>query len=285
MTIVKQNFSGTTDLTEIPELTFDAVETARWNPAAGCLIDRVYRGVPLIISFAFREEERLQRFDFFGRTKKLEKRFNVQFNRILLRDLFNSWYHKGIPGWVVMWTRSPFHCAPDSTPSGRTRVITIGQSMGGYAAIMYGMLLGADRIVAFGPLSHLNPDEAVRLGDRDFLPVMRSLQLDRPRSVCTDLVQLGREVDYQGELHVIFGTHPGHKDGVSSNFDAVHALRLAQLPNTLLEPYPESDHPVAHWLVDNAKMDDLLARLLIADNVPERSATRPAGSARPPTAS
>ena len=46
----------------------------------------------------------------------------------------------------------------------------------------------------------------------------------------------------------------------------------SQLPNTFLEPYPESNHPIAQWLVDNAKMDDLLARLLIADNFPDHIA-------------
>jgi pimeloyl-ACP methyl ester carboxylesterase len=266
MTIIKQIQLGAHDLSEIPELTSAAVEAAIANAAAGCLIDRVYRGHPLIISFAFRDEKSLPRFDFFGRTKKLEKRFDVQFNRILLRDLFNSWYHRGVPGLgpdVDAVTASLRALIDAIHPS---RVITIGQSMGGYAAIMFGMLLRAERIVAFGPLSHLNPDEAIRFGDRDFLSVMQSLQLDPPRSLCTDLVQLGREVDYQGELHVIFGTDLRPHDGVSCTFDAFHALRLGQLPNTFLEPYPESDHPVAQWLVDNAKWDDVLARLLIVDN-------------------
>ena len=73
MTIVKQIPPGTQDLSEIPELTSAAVLAARENAAAGCLIDRVYRDHPLIISFAFREVKSLQSFDFFGRTKKLEK--------------------------------------------------------------------------------------------------------------------------------------------------------------------------------------------------------------------
>jgi pimeloyl-ACP methyl ester carboxylesterase len=268
MSIVKQILSGAQGLSEVPELTSAAVEAARVHAAVGCLIDRVYRGHPLIISFAFRESSFLQRFDFFGRCKKLEKNFNVHFNRILLRDVFNSWYHRGVPGLghdVEAVTVSLRALIDAIQPS---KVIAIGQSMGGYAAIMYGMLLGADRIVAFGPLSHLNPDEAIRFGDNDFLPVMQSLQVDRPRSVCTDLVRLGREVDYQGGLYIIFGTHLEHNDGMSCTFDAIHALRLAQLPNTFLEPYPESDHPVVQWLVDNEKMDDLLARLLIADFFP-----------------
>ena len=70
MRIVSQILEGAHDLSGIPELTFEAVEAARSNPAAGCLIDRVYPGHPLIISFAFRELQHLKGFDFFGRTKE-----------------------------------------------------------------------------------------------------------------------------------------------------------------------------------------------------------------------
>ena len=134
-----------------------------------------------------------------------------------------------------------------------SRMITMGQSMGAYAAIMHGMLLGADQIVAFGPLSHLDPimRDAIRglwlpLGDA-------GIASDRPRCFYKTSSSSVREVDYRGELHVIFGTHPRHDDGVSSNFDAVHALRLAQLPNTILDPHPQADHGIVSWLVDNGK--------------------------------
>ena len=137
--------------------------------------------------------------------------------------------------------------------------------MGGYGAIMFGMLLGADRIVAFGPLSHLDPSEAILYGDRRFLPVMEALQADPPKSAYLDLPQLGEALHYQGDLHVIFGTHPGHDDGVRDNLDALHALRLARLPNVTLAPYPESAHPVVQWLIEHEQIDDLLAKRLVPE--------------------
>ena len=146
-----------------------------------------------------------------------------------------------------------------------SRLITIGQSMGGYGAIMFGMLLNADRIVAFGPLSHLDPREAVRYGDLRFLAVMERLQLDPPKSAYLDLPKLGKSLDYQGRLDVIYGTHPGNDDGVSGNLDAMHAFRLARLPNVTLHPYPEAEHPVVDWLIQHQQMDDLLAGLLVDD--------------------
>ena len=254
---------GVKGIADAPALTNDALEFARWNPEVGCLIDRVHPGRPLIISFGFVDWEQLPTFDFFGRTKKLEARSGHGLNRILVRDIENKWYHHGVPGLgahvdeVAASLRGLIHSIRPG------RVTTIGQSMGGYAAIMFGMLVGADRVIAFGPLSHLDPVEAVRYGDRRFLPVMESLASDPPKTGYYDLAQLGARLDHRGAVHVIFGTHPGLADGESGNLDALHALRLARLPNVTLHPYPESDHRVVSWLIDHQQIDDLLEELLM----------------------
>jgi len=245
-----------------PELTNDALELARWNPEVGCLVDAVHPGRPLILSFSFVDWKELPIFDFFGRTKKLEAATGQRFNRILVRDPSNGWYHRGVPGLgahvdeVAGTLRGLIQSIRPS------RVITIGQSMGGYAAILFGTLIRADRIVAFGPLSHLDPVEATRTGDLRFLPVMRSLADDPPKTVYFDLADLATRLNYQGTTHLVFGTHPGHDDGVSGNLDALHALRLARHPSVVLHPYPEADHLIIPWLVDHHQLDPLLAQLL-----------------------
>lgn len=258
---------GVRGLSDLPELTNSALDVARWNPEVGCLIDRVYPGRPLILSFGFIDWSRLPNFDFFGRTKKLEMRTGTVFNRILVRDIENAWYHRGVPGLgshvdeVASALRGLIHSIRPC------RVVAIGQSMGGYAAIMFGMLLDVERIVAFGPLSHLDPSKAAIDGDRRFLPVMEALQADPPKSGYFDLVRLGQALGYRGELHIVFGTHPGDDDGASGNLDAIHALRLARLPGVSLYPCPGSQHAVVQWLIDRHQIDDLLAGFLMDDEV------------------
>jgi hypothetical protein len=256
---------GVQGLDRVPELTGAALKSARSNPEVGCLIDRVFPGQPLIISFSFLDERRLPNFDFFGRTKKLEDRSGIRFNRILVRDIESAWYHRGVPGLgmhVDAVASSLRGLIQSILPS---RVMTIGQSMGGYGAILFGMLLNADRIVAFGTLTHLDPAEALCYGDRRYLQYMDSVRIGRPKSSYDDLAQLGNALNYRGELHLIFGTHPGHDDGVSGNHDAIHALRLARLPNVFLYPYPEAHHVIVPWLIEHGQIDDLLARLLLAE--------------------
>ncbi len=254
-----------TRLSDVVELTNAAVETARWNPKIGCLIDRCFPGQPMFISFAFADWHHLPAFAFFASLKRLEGSIDVPHNRLLIRDTVNAWYHRGIPGLgahvdeVAATLRGLIGSIRPS------RVITVGQGMGGYGAIMFGMLLNADQIVAFVTLSHLKASEAACHGDRRFLAVMEELEADPPRSVYDDLLQLGAAVDFRGELHLVFGTHPGRDDGISGNLDAMHALRLSRLHNVHLHPYPDSNRAVVQWLTEHRQLDDLFVRLLRTD--------------------
>ena len=116
----------------------------------------MFPGEILVISFAFVSWDGKPKFDFFGRLKKLEYRYPRPVNRILLRDNRNAWYHRGVPGLgsdVDEVAASLKDFVRSIRPS---RVVTIGQSMGGYASLMFGALIGADKSIAFGPLSFLN---------------------------------------------------------------------------------------------------------------------------------
>ena len=247
----------------VPALTTEAVELAHRDPEVGCLIDRVEPGRPLILSFGFLNDGALPVFDFFGRSKKLEDRFAIKFNRLLVRDLENAWYHRGVAGLGIHVDEVAAALQRFIQAIRPSRVMTIGQSMGGYAAIMFGMLLQADRIVAFGPTTYLDPAEAKCFGDRRYMQAIEALQADPPKSAYLDLTALGTALDHRGEIHLLFGTRPDTDDGASSHVDAIHALRLAQRANVFLYPYPAAAHAIVHWLVEQKEIDDVLAHLLV----------------------
>lgn len=270
---------GAEALNNLPVLSMAALKSARKNPHVGCLIDRVYPGRPLIISFGFVNWKETPNFDFFGRIKKQELQSGQVFNHLFIRDIHNSWYHRGIPGLGRHVDEAAGTLRGLIRSMGVARVITIGQSMGGYAAIMFGVLLGAERILSFVPLSHLDPDEAIRQGDRRFLRVMHDLRANPPKSLYDDLPRMLKDPSFRGDLHVLYGTHPGHDDGVSSNLDALHAFRIASYKKTFLHPWPASGHTLVKWLIDHGHIDETMSRLLqldtsdIGDSVPLESPT------------
>jgi len=250
-------------LADVPPLDNRRVHTSTED----VLVDRVVPGEILVIAFGFVSWQTRPNFDFFGRLKKLEQNSGRHINKVLVRDSGNSWYHRKIDG---------LGAHPDETAEALralivaiapSRVITIGQSMGAYAAVMYGLLLKVDSVIAFGPLSFLDVGQALLYHERRWLAVMRDLAHNPPPSGYYDLTALPRG---DTALHLIFGTKPDQANSTESvNLDAMHAHRLAALGNCTLYPYPYSGHPVVQHLIDTKRINALLARLIAGIEIAE----------------
>jgi pimeloyl-ACP methyl ester carboxylesterase len=247
-------------LSDLPALDNRHVKTSTED----VLVDRVVPGELLVIAFGFVSWDKRPDFDFYGRLKKLEQNSGRHINKILVRDSGNSWYHRQIDG---------LGAHPDETADGLlalireirpSKVVTIGQSMGAYAALMYGMLLGVQQVVAFGPLSFLDPAQALLYHERRWLSVMRELATNPPLSRYDDLQALGRSKGGMlPDMHILFGTRPDQTNSTESvNLDAMHAHRLAALGNCTLYPFPYSGHPVVQHLIDTRRINALLAKII-----------------------
>ncbi|MCC7599313.1 hypothetical protein IGS61_17630 [Janthinobacterium sp. FW305-129] len=235
------------------------------------LVDRIVPGAPLVIAFGFVSWTTRPAFDFYGRLKKLEQASGQYLNKILVRDSGNAWYHRRIVGLgshVDETAQALRDLVRRIAPS---QVATLGQSMGAYAAVMYGLLLDAQQIVAFGPLSFLDVQQARLYHELRWLPVMESLAQDPPASGYYDLAALCRaRATDKTQLHLLFGTRPDVANGgggasasESVNLDAMHAQRLAPFGRCTLHPFPQSGHAVVQHLIDTKRINGLLASSIL----------------------
>ncbi|MNK72767.1 hypothetical protein D3C87_922510 [compost metagenome] len=236
------------------------------------LVDRIVPGAPLVIAFGFVSWTTRPAFDFYGRLRKLEQASGQPLNKILVRDSGNAWYHRRIAGLgnhVDETAQALRDLVRRIAPS---EVTTVGQSMGAYASVMYGLLLDAQQIVAFGPLSFLDVQQARLYHELRWLPVMESLAQDPPASGYYDLAALCRaRATEHTQLHLVFGTrpdaarpdvaNPGASESV--NLDAMHAQRMAAFGRCTLHPFPQSGHAVVQHLIDTKRINGLLAKCIL----------------------
>lgn len=236
------------------------------------LVDRIVPGAPLVIAFGFVSWTTRPAFDFYGRLRKLEQASGQPLNKILVRDSGNAWYHRRIAGLgnhVDETAQALRELVRRIAPS---QVTTIGQSMGAYAAVMYGLLLDVQQIVAFGPLSFLDVQQARLYHELRWLPVMESLAQNPPASGYYDLAALCRaRATEHTQLHLVFGTrpdaarpdlaNPGASESV--NLDAMHAQRMAAFGRCTLHPFPQSGHAVVQHLIDTKRINGLLAKCIL----------------------
>ena len=233
------------------------------------LVDRIVPGAPLVIAFGFVSWTTRPAFDFYGRLRKLEQASGQHLNKILVRDSGNAWYHRRIAGLGNHVDESAQALRELVLRIAPSQVTTVGQSMGAYAAVMYGLLLEVQQIVAFGPLSFLDVEQAHLYHELRWLSVMESLAQDPPASGYPDLAALCRaRATDATQIHLAFGTRPdaanaGAIASESVNLDAMHAQRLAPFGRCTLHPFPHSGHAVVQHLIDTKRINGLLASCIL----------------------
>lgn len=171
------------------------------------------------------------KFTFYKNTEE------VACDRLFIRDPFmNAWYQKGFLG------ERGFDASLGALvrfTANYDRVVMAGSSMGAYASILFGSLVGADRILAIGPQTLLNPAYSRSPG--------RSIPLIYP-SIDRMIVDAGPD-----KLDIAVGL-----------LDAVDYYNVARLARPLranLHCFPEEDHFLPKTLARRRLLNTALVAL------------------------
>jgi hypothetical protein len=137
--------------------------------------------------------------------------------------------------------------------AGVKRLCTIGNCVGGFAAIRYGIELGAERIVAFSPPTYTSRDPLTKMEEgRRFMRTR--LEANVP-SEMMDLKPFLEARRHDAQIDLLYE----EKDPR----DRVNALRLSSLPGIRLHPQPELSYRLLRRLAfSNPDFRGLLANLL-----------------------
>jgi len=156
---------------------------------------------------------------------------------LLVKDPGNNWYNAGIDG--LGGTVDELAASLRAT-LGNRRIVTFGSSMGAYAAILFGCLLGAEHCVALAPQTRLDsklplsPPAGVPLQ----APELRRYLLESPSTTVRIFI------------------------GGSDLVDAYHAYRVADLPNVEVLVLPDAGHSVAETLAGSDTLRDVVTATL-----------------------
>jgi hypothetical protein len=179
--------------------------------------------------------------------------------RIFVRDRRQAWYQAGTPdgtGTVADFTDPLRALVAARRPR---RLVTVGVSAGGFAAIYFGCTLGADHALAFGPQTFTG--RWARRIHRENRWAKETANIDAldQATVCRDLRPVVRasarsDAPTAIEIHV----------GDMSARDLRHARRLARSPNVAVAVHA-SGHNVARTLRDRGDLAQIVGRAVRPD--------------------
>lgn len=152
---------------------------------------------------------------------------------------------------------------------GPCRVVLVGNSMGGTAAILLGRMIEADVVLAFAPQTFYTRRLRLRYLDRRWPQLARAA-----RAGAVDRSHL----DLRQALSRTTATVPVHIYAAAGyRLDRAHAERLRELPGVHLHLRPGGDHSVVRGLRDSGELrPDDRGRARAAPQEPARADMLPA---------
>lgn len=164
-----------------------------------------------------------------------------------IKDFRQSWYHEGLLGLSDDMDGTEAYLRSLVERHKPSKLVTLGASAGGYAAIVFGCRLGADRVAAFSPQTDVNAHVVSQYASYDTPPPAQFL--DREKSV--PMKRFLKQQEKLPEIRIYYGAE--------NRNDAQDVGRLAGIDGVHLKPM---EGVTQHSIAGELKRRGLLAGIL-----------------------
>lgn len=183
-------------------------------------------------------------FEFYRSANLLEH------SKIFLRDPRQAWYQRGLPGLGDDALAVGRYLERKIAESGASEVRLVGNSMGGFAALLFCGMLRCGQAIAFAPQTFVSRDKRVRHGDTRWAAQIGSLHESASGTDILDLRSWIGERFAQMRAVLLVST--------SDRLDMAHAEELSLFPNIAIRRFPGAGHDLVASLRDEGKLIDIL---------------------------
>lgn len=172
-------------------------------------------------------------------------------NKIYLRDHSQTWYHSGLSGISKSIDQTAHFLRRKIDEALVSKVIVIGNSMGGYAAILFGILLKADIVHAFSPHTFIHNEKYIRSKEQ-----IRNVH----NNFSNEYFDLGRVIKTHnniGELNIYYDS--------KNKRDKKHAMHLKRIQNITFHSFSGGGHRLIKLLKESGELNDIILSALNGD--------------------
>jgi acetyl esterase/lipase len=179
--------------------------------------------------------------------------------RLFVRDLRQAWYQRGVPeyGDTLQSVADGLRAFVERHEV--DRLVMAGNSAGGYAALAFGTMLGADAVLSFAPQTVLDLDVLAAIGDHrwdaQLVPIVTAGRLD------ADWMDLGTAIPRARAERTRYEVFVDEQLTV----DRLHAERLEAVEGLRLYRFGKGGHGLVRALREAGALQRLLGRALDLD--------------------
>jgi len=172
---------------------------------------------------------------------------------IFIRDLQQAWYFKGMDvkdfNIAAKNTDDNFEVLKNILKREKySKVIFLGNSMGGYAAILYGILLNVDCVLSFSTQTFISSEKRKKHGDDRWSEQINSLHKSVKHHKHFDLFNL-RKQNYKTTIRIFIGSE--------DKLDAIHGENIKEMKNVSICIEKGNHHHIKR-LRNNGRLYEIL---------------------------
>jgi len=184
-------------------------------------------------------------FEFFQSSHILNE------NKIFLRDFYQSWYQCGLPGIAANVFEIGDFLNKKILTIKPKKIFFVGNSMGGYAAMLFAAMLSRGKALAFSPQTFISPSKRGLYNDNRW-----ELQINRTYGATSYQKHIYDLKDYlqknnNGYTIKIFVSR-------QDNLDYIHAKNIAEFRNVTIHEFGVGGHSLVKYLRDTGRLVNIL---------------------------
>ena len=183
-------------------------------------------------------------FEFYRAAEALEH------SRVFLRDPSQAWYQRGLPELGPDALSIGKYLEKKVVDSGATEVRFVGNSMGGFAALLFCAMLRGGSAIAFAPQAFVSVEKRRQHGDERWSKEVGRLHAAGRPSDILDLKPWIAKAYPEIRAQVFVGT--------SDALDKVHAAELSEFENVHIHGRSDGGHGLVRALREEGALAEIL---------------------------
>lgn len=184
-------------------------------------------------------------FEFYKSSKIIDE------HKIFIRDFSQSWYQHGLPGFSQDIYSTAMVIQTQIENLKPAKIFFVGNSMGGFGAILVNEILGKGEAIAFAPQTFISP--FLRLIHRDSRWSKQIFSTYRKSLFRRHIWDVKTVLSHQRNNRKvsIFVSK-------SSRLDLIHAMRIKDISGVHIYQFEDGGHRLVKYLRDQGKLPAIL---------------------------
>jgi hypothetical protein len=182
----------------------------------------------------------------------------VPARKLYLRDLNKAWFLRGLNGLTREVEGTAAFLNAEISSAKARRLIFTGYSLGGFAALLYGVLCGVDEIHAISPQAFINFWRRWRAGDHRWQRYVLPLHFSGTRRY-HDLRPWLEKIAGKTTAHIYFAR--------DSRLDVIHAQHIRDLPRVAVHERAEGSHRLVTVMRESGELRSIFERAVAGESL------------------